>query len=95
MKNIIRELYRGNIDPHETPVTNTPEMKQLIAYISRHHGDLADSFTDEQKQIFDKYADCCDEYQSLHTASIFEYAFKLGALLMLEILTDDEKESDQ
>ena len=46
------------------------------------------TFTDEQKEIFEKFHDCCDEYMSLAEASIFEYAFRLGARLTMEVQKD-------
>ena len=53
-------------------------MKEMLGYISRHHEDLEQTFTDEQKETFEKFHDCWDEYVSLAEAAIFEYAFRLG-----------------
>ena len=78
MKGTIEELWHGNIIPHEDSRTNSKEMKELLGYIARHHEDLEKSFTDEQKEIFEKFHDCWDEYVSLDEAAFFEYAFKLG-----------------
>ena len=44
----------------------------------------------EQKEIFEKFHDCWDEYVSLAEAAIFEYAFRLGARLAMEVQTDEE-----
>ena len=88
MKSIINELWHGNIIPQEDSRTNFPQMKELLGYMSRHHEDLEKSFSDEQKEIFEKLDDCWSEYMSLAEAAIFEYAFKLGAKFMLESLTD-------
>ena len=38
--------------PPEDGRHNTPEMQQLLEYISRHNDDLLKSMTDEQKKIF-------------------------------------------
>ena len=86
MKGTIEELWHGNIIPHEDSRTNSKEMKELLGYIARHHEDLEKSFTDEQKEIFEKFHDCWSEYASLAEEAIFAYAFKLGANLMLETL---------
>ena len=51
-----------------------------------HHEDLAKTVTDEQKEIFEKFHDCWDEYVSLAEAAIFEYAFKLGMQIAVEAL---------
>ena len=85
MRSIINELWHGNIVPQEDSRTNSKEMKELLGYMSRHHEDLENSFTDEQKEIFEKFHDCWSEYMSLGEAAIFEYAFKLGARIALEI----------
>ena len=74
--------------PQDDARNNSPEMKQLMEYMARHHDDLLKSMTDEQKEIFEKFDDCWSEYMSLAEAAIFEYAFKLGAGLILEIRKD-------
>ena len=86
MKSIIKELCRGNVMPPEDSRQNTPEMQQLLEYISRHNDDLLKTMTDEQKEIFEKFHDCWDEYVSLAETAIFEYAFKLGMQIAIEIL---------
>lgn len=91
MKNIIKELCRGNVMPPEDSRQNTPEMQQLLEYISRHNDDLLKTMTDEQKEIFEKFHDCWDEYVSLAEAAIFEYAFRLGARLVMEVQKDSEE----
>ena len=46
--------------------------------------------SDEQKEIFEKFHDCWSEYMSLGEAAIFEYAFKLGARLMHDVMCEEE-----
>ena len=65
-------------------------MKELLGYMTRHHEELEKSFTDEQKEVFEKFHDCWSEYMSLAEAAIFEYAFRLGARLAMEVQTDKE-----
>lgn len=88
MKGTIEELWHGNVCPQSDSRNNSPEMKQLMEYMSRHHENLLKTMTDEQKEIFEKFDDCWSEYASLSEAAIFEYAFKLGARLMLETLQE-------
>ena len=92
MKNIINELWHGNIVPQEDSRINSPQMKELLSYMARHHEELEKSFTDEQKETFEKFHDCWNEYMSLAEAAIFEYAFKLGASLMHDIVCEEEIE---
>ena len=88
MKSMINELWHGNIVPQKDSRTNSKEMKELLGYMARHHEDLEKTFTDEQKEIFEKFRDCWDEYVSLAEAAIFEYAFKLGMQIAIETLTE-------
>ena len=88
MRSVINELWHGNIIPQVDSRNNSPEMKELMEYMARHHDDLLKTMPDEQKEIFEKFDDCWSEYMSLAEAAIFEYAFKLGARLMLEVQKD-------
>ena len=88
MKSIINELWHGNIIPQEDSRTNSKEMKELLGYMVRHHEDLEKSFSDEQKETFEKFHDYWSEYMSLVEAVIFEYAFKLSMQIAIETLTE-------
>ena len=84
MKSMIKEQWHGNINPQENSRNNSPEMKELMEYMARHHDDLLKSMTDEQKEIFEKFEDCWGEYASYAEEAIFEYGFRLGVQLMAE-----------
>ena len=92
MKSMIKELWHGNINPQENSRNSSPEMKELMEYMARHHDDLLKTMTDEQKETFEKFDDCWSEYASLSDEALFEYAFKLVAQLMLETLLQFDKE---
>ena len=85
----IEELWHGNISPQTDSRNNSPEMKQLMEYMARHHDDLLKSLNDEQKETFEKFEDCWSEYMSLAEKAIFTYAFKLGTRLTYESLCDN------
>ena len=89
--NVIKELWHGNIIPQEDSRTNSKEMKELLGYMARHHEDLEKTFTEEQKEVFEKFHDCWSEYISLAEAAIFEYAFKLGMNIAIETLNDNSE----
>jgi len=44
--------------------------------------------TDEQKELFDKYADGVWECQAITDCLIFQNSFKPGAKLMLEVMEE-------
>ena len=91
MNNPIKELWHGNIIPQEDSRTNSKEMKELLGYMARYHENLEKSFTDEQKETFEKFHDCWNEYMSLAETAIFEYAFKLGARLMHDVVCEEKE----
>ena len=88
MSKTIEKLWHGNIVPQTDSRNNSPEMKQLMEYIARHHDDLLKTLNDEQKETFEKFDDCWSEYIELAETAIFAYAFKLGARLTYEALCD-------
>ena len=87
MKNIIKELWNGTICPQTDIRNQSAEMKQLMECMGRYHDDLLNTMTDEQKAIFEKFDDCCSEYESHSEEAIFEYAFKLGVQITLEAIS--------
>ena len=88
MNSVIKELWYGNIVPQSDSRTNSPEMKRLMEYIARHHYELLKTMTDEQKEIFEKFDACWSEYASFAEESIFEYAFRLGMKMVVEMLLE-------
>ena len=86
MKNILGELWHGNISLQEDSRNNTPEMKQLMEYMARHHDDLLKALSNEQRDIFERFDDCWSESASLAEEAIFVYAFRLGAQMILDAL---------
>ena len=86
----IEELWHGKISPQTDCRNNSPEMRQLMEYMARHHDELLKNMTDEQKQTFEKFDDCWSEYMSLAEKTIFTYAFKLGARLTFEALCESQ-----
>ena len=76
MNDVIKELWHGNIVPQEDSRTNSPEMKELLGYMARHHEELEKSFTDEQKETFEKFHDCWSEYIISHNQLKINNSFK-------------------
>jgi hypothetical protein len=85
---MIKELWHGNIIPQEDSRNNSRGMKELMGYIARHSEDLEKLLNDEQREIFDKFRKCWNEYVSLAEAAIFKHAFKLGSRLIYEALCE-------
>ena len=61
---ILEEFWYGNIEPTEYD-TSSKEYKKLLEPICRNEEKLKATMTGEQKELFDKYADCVREYQTI------------------------------
>ncbi len=86
--NPIKELWYGNIVPQESGIFNKPNFKELLGYVARHRGELEETLTEQQKELLDKMMDNRNEFDSLAEAEVFEYGFRLGAMLMVSILAE-------
>ena len=92
MRNILEELWYGNIHPQEQSADHNREVKNLIGLMGKNRDKLSDTLTDEQKETLEKYDDCVNEMNGIIEREIFAYAFRLGGRLMLETLTESEDE---
>lgn len=56
--------------------------------ICRNEEKFKATMTDEQKELFDKYADCVREYQTITDCLLFQSSFKVGTRMMLEVMEE-------
>ena len=47
------------------------------------------TMTEDQKELFTKYADCVREYQVMVECLLFQNSFRLGGRMMLEVMRGD------
>ena len=85
---LLEEFWSGNIEPTEYDTSSNKEHKKLVELIYRNKEKLRATMTDEQKELFEKYADCVREHQTITDCLIFQNSFKLGARMMLEIMEE-------
>ena len=84
--NILEEFWYGNIEPAEYDISSSKEYKELLQLISRNEDKLLATMTDDQKELFTKYADCVREYQVMAECLLFQNSFRLGGRMMLEVM---------
>jgi len=85
---LLEEFWYGNIDPWEYDASPNEENKELIRLISRNEEKLLATMTEEQKDLFARYTDCVREYQAMAEYLLFQSSFRLGARMMLEIMSE-------
>lgn len=59
---------------------------ELTALIERHENDLKSRLNDEELCILEKYLDCMRELQMLEYCSEFISGFRLGGLIVTEMI---------
>ena len=81
-------MFYGNVCPNTDCRSTDKETKQLMGYIADHHDKLLSTLNDQQKEILEKFDDCYNELTDINEREIFVYAFKLGARIALEMLSN-------
>lgn len=85
---ILEELWYGNIEPTEYDTIARKEYKEVLRLITRNEEKLLATMTDEQKELFSRYTDAVQEYQTMAECLLFQSSFKLGAKMMVEVMDD-------
>lgn len=86
---MISELWNGRGALADNCGTQTTEMKQLINLLERNRESLFKNMTEQQKELFEKYIDCQEEYLFLLTESAFCRGFCYASKLWGEAVFSD------
>lgn len=84
MSQTIEALWNGDIAPCEHCGSHDPEANEMLSLMERNRERLCSKLTDEQAEIFQKYADCAEDYAFRMTALAFQEGFCLGIRLAAE-----------
>lgn len=86
MKNTLKELWNGNIEPWSEKWERADEAEKLSALLERHKRALAEQLNAKGRETLDKYEDCYEELESIGCESAFIKGFCLAAKLLAEAL---------
>ena len=89
MKNILEELYYGNIACNVYS-PKTEEEAQRLAALSRLEDTLLNTLEGDQKEQFIDYVNLCAEGETDVKSQDFRNGFRLGAQLLLEVTTGED-----
>ena len=85
---ILEEFWYGNIEPMEYGPFSNEEYKELLRLITKNEEKLQATFSNEQKELFSRYTDCVQEFQTISESLLFQNSFRLGARMILEIMEE-------
>lgn len=90
MRKSLEEFWYANIFPQEQDAAQHPDIKPLLRLTDKNRTSLAETLTESQQEILQKYDGVVPEMNSLLEREIFIYAFRLGGRFAIETLSKDE-----
>ena len=90
MKNIIKELYYGNIDPQARGFKNGSYLKKQMTIISENEALLTDKLTGDEKKAFLAFANASNIVLGESELDSFLVGFRLGARFAYDAFVDNK-----
>ena len=91
MSDFIEDFYYGNIEPQEISTELRTELKKKLDSLSRAEEQLTFKLTDEEKELFMKYASQSSEFLCVSNADSFTVGFRLGARFTYDTFIEKKK----
>jgi hypothetical protein len=85
---VLEDLYMGDIRPSERSFKRESQYSRALNEAVKAGDALLDTLTEKQKEQFEAYMSAQREVNVLTDCETFCYAFKLGAKIMMDVLTD-------
>ena len=87
---ILEDLYLGDIRPGERSFKRNSQYAKALEEVVKAGDALTDTLTEKQKEMFEDYMTAQREVNVLTDCETFCSAFKLGAKIMMDVLTDGQ-----
>lgn len=91
MKTILEALYRGQINPDEMIVPSQPEYRSVSRQVAAQTEQWRERLGEEVFRELEHYFDMCDMADSMHVEAAFQHGFRLGANLLIEVMSNREE----
>ena len=88
-KSIIQQIYDGELFPPGGVLSGSPAYREACGRAHTESAYLMSRLDDEDKRRLNELIDITGEMDSLTADANFAFGFRFGALLMLELLTDE------
>ena len=92
MSKFIEDFYYGNIEPQENSSELKSELKRKLSILTQTEEQLTTKLTEEDKELFVKYASQSSEFLCVSNADSFIAGFRLGARFTYDTFVVDWKE---
>jgi hypothetical protein len=91
MKPILEELHAGQISPDELTVPKDPQYRRLNQKITDEMKAWREKLPETDYQQLEALLDLRSQTDAMEATASFAHGFKLGALIMIEVLTGREE----
>ena len=85
---ILEDLYVGDIRPNDRSFKRNSQYAKALDEVVKAGDALTDGLSEEQKALFEDYMTAQREVNVLTDCETFCLAFKTGAKIMLDVLTE-------
>ena len=92
MRNILEDLYYGNITPGVQQMAPNSELKRATDRVARFESQLTELLDEDGQTILAKLIESRDEIESISAREKFIRGFRLGARITMEGM--DENDGD-
>ena len=87
---VLEDLYVGDIRPNERFFKRNSQYARALDDVVKAGDALTNGLTEEQKALFEDYMTAQREVNILTDCETYCLAFKTGAKIMLDVLTDGQ-----
>ena len=87
---VLEDLYLGDIRPNERGFKRNSQYAKALDEVVKAGDALTEGLTERQKELFEDYITTQREVNVLTDCETFCMAFKLGAKIVLDVLTDGQ-----
>lgn len=91
MKSILEELHDGRIFPAELILPKDPQYRPLSQKISDAMKTWREKLSETDYQRLEALMNLHSQSDAMEATAAFAHGFKLGALIMMEVLEDREE----
>ena len=88
MTSIVEKLYYGEISPCSRPTPTTERYMKAKEEVGQYEEAILAKYTD-CKELLESYTDAIHTTAACEGLQDFEEGFKLGALIMLDVMTTE------
>ena len=92
MRNILEDLYYGNITPGVQQMAPNSELKRAVDRVARFESQLTERLNEDGQTILTKLIESRDEVESITARENFILGFRLGTKITMECM--DENDGD-